>query len=175
MRRAANIGFYLLVIACAIVLFVRFQGREAPAPPVAPAAPVAPPAAPPPAALPPAAPPEPGPPPRLAAPRPPATDGRGQRSAALDERALMQQLRALVKTEPQRAEALAREARRRFPDGADADERDALLVDALINQQRIGAARDETYYYYDRHPGGRFGEHLSIMTGVRPRPRGPGR
>ena len=62
-------------------------------------------------------------------------------------------------------------ARRRFPDGAQADERDALLVDALINQQRIGAARDETYYYFDHHPAGRFAEHLVVMTGVHPPPR----
>ena len=80
----------------------------------------------------------------------------------------MREIRALVKRDPARAEALAREARRRFPDGKEADERDALLVDALINQERIGAARDETYYYFDHHPGGRFAEHLSIMTGVHP-------
>ena len=85
----------------------------------------------------------------------------------------MWQIRSLVKNEPAQAEALAREARRRFPDGAEADERDALLVDALINQQRIGAARDETYYYFDHHPHGRFGEHLFVMTGVRPPPKKP--
>ncbi len=82
----------------------------------------------------------------------------------------MRQMRALVKSKPEQAETLAREARRRFPNGADADERDALLVDALINQQRIGRARDETYYYFDHHPGGRFAEHLFTMTGVHPQP-----
>jgi hypothetical protein len=87
----------------------------------------------------------------------------------------MQQLRALVKSDPEKAEALAREARQRFPDSADADERDALLVDALLNQQRIGAARSETYYYFDHHPGGVFTEHLFAMTGVHPPPRGPRR
>jgi hypothetical protein len=93
----------------------------------------------------------------------------------LDEPTLMQQIRAHVKSDPSLAEALAREARQRFADSPDADERDALLVDALINQQRIGAARSETYYYFDHHPGGRFGEHLFVMTGVHPRPSGPGR
>jgi len=82
----------------------------------------------------------------------------------------MRQIRTMVKSQPVRAEALAREARRRFPEGAEADERDALLVDALINQQRIGAARDETYYYIDHHPDGRFREHLFVMTGVHPTP-----
>jgi hypothetical protein len=85
----------------------------------------------------------------------------------------MQQIRAHVKSDPPFAEALAREGRQRFADSPDADERDALLVDALINQQSIGAARSETYYYFDHHPGGRFGEHLFVMTGVHPRPARP--
>lgn len=94
-------------------------------------------------------------------------------SAPLDEATLMQRIRDNVKANPPLAEALAREGRHRFPNSPEADERDALLVDALINQQRIGAARDETYYYMDHHPQGRFRQHLFIMTGVSPRPRGP--
>jgi hypothetical protein len=103
----------------------------------------------------------------------PRDASRHTKEPIADERALMQQIRAMVKSQPVRAEALAREARRRFPEGAEADERDALLVDALINQQRIGAARDETYYYIDHHPAGRFREHLFIMTGVHPTPGRP--
>lgn len=87
----------------------------------------------------------------------------------MSEAVLMQKIRDNVKANPPLAEALAREGRRRFPDSPDSDERDALLVDALINQQRIGAARDETYYYIEHHPQGRFREHLFIMTGVHPR------
>jgi len=83
-------------------------------------------------------------------------------------------LRESVRSNPQRAEQLARESRQRFPESANSDERDALLVNALINQQRIGAARSETYYYYDHHPEGRFTEHLFVMTGVHPTPVGPG-
>jgi len=92
----------------------------------------------------------------------------------MDEKSLMQHLRTLVKSDPPKAEALAREARQRFPASAEADERDALLVDALINEQRIGAARTETYYYFDHHPGGRFTDHLFTMTGVHPTPPRPG-
>jgi hypothetical protein len=92
---------------------------------------------------------------------------------ASEEQGVLLQIRALVKTDPPKAEALARESRRRYPDGDTADERDALLVDALINQQRIGRARDETYYYFDHHPRGRFAEHLLIMTGVHPQPKRP--
>jgi hypothetical protein len=101
--------------------------------------------------------------------------GMDARAHARDEKTLVQQIRENVKSNPQRAESLAREGRRLFPDGADAEERDALLVDALINQQRIGAARSETYYYFDHYPTGRFADHLFIMTGVHPRPLGPSR
>jgi hypothetical protein len=101
--------------------------------------------------------------------------GMDARAHARDEKKLVQQIRENVKSNPQLAESLAREGRRLFPDGADAEERDALLVDALINQQRIGAARSETYYYFDHYPTGRFAEHLFVMTGVHPRPLGPSR
>ena len=38
----------------------------------------------------------------------------------------------------------------------------------------IGAARSETYYYYDHHPEGAFAAHLFALTGVHPVPVGPG-
>jgi hypothetical protein len=154
MRRVFNIGFFVCVIACAVVLYARLGQRKPTAVADKPAA-----------TTPPAAP---GPPPRLSSPPVLRDAGHDLAGTTLDERALLRQIRALVKSQPERAEALAREARRRFPDGAEADERDALLVDALINQQRIGAARDETYYYFDHHPSGRFSEHLFVMTGVHP-------
>jgi hypothetical protein len=166
MRRASAIVFFAGVIACGILLFVRLARRPPPAPaPVSFADPARPAAS--------------SPVPRLAlvvSPRDAGQEvraGHDARAALLDEKALLGQIRALVRSDPARAEALAREARRRFPDGAEADERDALLVDALINQQRIGAARDETYYYFDHHPRGRFAEHLFVMTGVHPRPGRP--
>ena len=159
MRRALNIAFFLAAIAIgALLLWHHGERAEKPSPAETTVSPQAP-----------------SPPPRLAPPPP----GRGTAAAAasrvIDEPALMEQLRAAVKSAPAKAEALAREGRQRFPDSADSDERDALLVDALINQQRIGAARSETYYYFDHHAGGRFTEHLFAMTGVHPTPRGPGR
>jgi hypothetical protein len=167
MRRASAIVFFLGAIACAILLYARLARRPpSPTPaPVSLAEPARPVAS--------------SPAPRLALAVPPRDAGQevraGQdlRATPLDEKGLLGQIRALVRSDPARAEALAREARRRFPDGAEADERDALLVDALINQQRIGAARDETYYYFDHHPQGRFAEHLFVMTGVHPRPGRP--
>ena len=161
MRRTLTVGFLVGAVAVGIVLCTHVGQR--PPPPEGPAGP------PPPAA--------PGPQtPRLAtSPSRPLDAGPGPAPRPSDERTLLRQIRALVKADPERAEALARESRRRFPAGETADDRDALLVDALINQQRIGRARDETYYYFDHHPDGRFAEHLFIMTGVRPRPQGPGK
>lgn len=123
----------------------------------------------------------PPPPPRLASPPRPTLvsvvrdAGAARAEQPTGEHELLVQIRGLAKSDPPRAEALARQSRSRFPEGPEADERDALLVDALINQQRIGAARDETYYYFDHHPQGRFAEHLFTMTGVHPSPRRNGR
>src|SRR5208283_415527 len=156
MWRARQIGFFVAVLACAVFLYWQ---RSGPQPGHAKTAGATSEQA------------------TLAAPTPRLTPPRPRRDAGmadagrdvLDEQTLMQQIRAHVKSDPQLAEALAREGRQRFADSPDADERDALLVDALINQQRIGAARSETYYYFDHHPGGRFAQHLLVMTGVHPR------
>lgn len=110
----------------------------------------------------------------------PARTARQPRAAATSaaepatDEQLLVAIRAEVRSNPGGAEALAREARTRFPHSPRADEWDALLVDALVNQQRIGPARSETYYYYDHHPRGSFTAHLFALTGVHPMPTGPG-
>jgi hypothetical protein len=155
-QRALSIVFFTAVIACAAaVALQRGRRKQEAAPPELSVASA----------------PATSPPPRLASP--PSIPDAGVRLAdsPIDEHGLLLQIRATVESNPAQAEALARESRRRFPDGAEADERDALLVDALINQQRIGRARDETYYYFDHHPHGRFADHLAAMTGVHPAPR----
>jgi len=82
----------------------------------------------------------------------------------------MGQIRDSVRVNPQVAVALAQQARQEFGDTTESDERDKLLVDALINLQRIGAARDETLYYYRHHPAGQYRQYLWAMTGARPDP-----
>jgi len=161
MRRAQQIAFFLAVLACAVALYwQRSQQRPKSSKSAGDASAQVAPSV---------------PPPRLALAKPRQDAGTADTGrSVLDEPTLMQQIRTHVKSDPPLAEALAREGRQRFADSPDSDERDALLVDALINQQRIGAARSETYYYFNHHPGGRFAEHLFIMTGVHPRPAGPG-
>jgi hypothetical protein len=91
----------------------------------------------------------------------------------LDERSLMQQIRDSLTSNPRLAEALAREGRQRFPDSPDSEERDMLLVSALFNQRRLDRARREAYFYFERHPDGRFAKDMSLLTGAHPRPAGP--
>lgn len=166
MRRGLRIGLLIGGIAVAVGLWQLSRAKTSPsidrpalASPSARPAPVA--------ANPPL--------PRLAPSPVPPEDRPAATHPAANEKSLLLEIRALVKTNPARAEALARQSRARFPDGDSADERDALLVDALINQEHIGAARDETYAYARRHPDGRFSQHLFNMTGVHPTPSGPGR
>jgi hypothetical protein len=157
MRRATNIVFFVAAIGAAMMVYMRGRGTSTPPPP--------------PAAQPGSAPVPSSAAPRLAAPEVPvapvdAGSVASNRPSHPSEGRFMRLIRALVESDPARAEALARQARALYPDGAEADERDALLVDALINQQKIGAARSETHYYFDHHPNGRFADHLSVMTGV---------
>jgi hypothetical protein len=160
MRRAWQIGFSVAILLCGGLLLWQ-RSQRPPKPPEAASG---------------ASEPAVGslPPPRLAlAPQRRDAGVASAEPVELDEQTLLQQIRANVKSNPPLAETLAREGRARFPNSPDADERDALLVDALINQQRIGAARSETYYYFDHHPGGRFANHLFAMTGVHPSPAKP--
>ena len=104
MRRAFNIGFFVCAIACAVVLYTRLGQRKPTAVADKPLA-TAPLAAP-------------SPPPRLSSAPALRDAGHDHAGTSLDERGLLPQIRALVKSQPERAAALAREARRRFPDGA---------------------------------------------------------
>ncbi|MGD0839465.1 MAG: hypothetical protein ABSB49_22745 [Polyangia bacterium] len=160
MRRFAFLVLLLVLGVGAYVVLAR--GKELPQPAPTSPAPV------------PAAEPAAEPPPRLAPPPARIDGGLGANKVkASDEAELMRGIRENVRSDPKLAETLAREGRRRFGDSADSDERDALLVDALINQQHIGAARSETYYYLGHHPQGRYTAHLLAMTGVHPMPQPP--
>jgi hypothetical protein len=90
-----------------------------------------------------------------------------------DDAALIQKIRNNVKKDPALAVSLVYRARRIFPASRYAEERDALVVDALINLQRIGAARDEAERYLERYPRGRYATYIFAMTGAFPRPQGP--
>lgn len=157
MRRLAGIVVFALALLGGILAWIRWQrGDAAPAAEDGPAAPAV------------------RDTPPLPAAEPPPTAPTPAAAKTTDEQQLLAGIRANVRSDPKAAESLAREARARFPNSPHADEWDAALVDALVNQQRIGAARSETYYYYDHHPRGTFAAHLFALTGVHPTPPVPG-
>jgi outer membrane protein assembly factor BamD (BamD/ComL family) len=91
-----------------------------------------------------------------------------------DEAALMAKIRAEIRTAPQAALEETEEAERRFGESPMAEERRALAIDALINLQRIGAARSKASDFLERYPNGPHTAHVQAMTGVHPAPSGPG-
>jgi hypothetical protein len=78
------------------------------------------------------------------------------------------EIRAVLLTEPGRAEQLVYRDRERFPGSPFADERDALLVSAIQNQRRPLEARAAARRYLRDHPNGRFKDFVIQATGVRP-------
>jgi hypothetical protein len=94
--------------------------------------------------------------------------------ADLDEPSLMTRLHDQLQPDPASALALAEEGERRFADSPRAEERSALAIQALINLDRIGAARSRAYKFLARYPDGAYSAHVAAMTGVHPTPAGPG-
>jgi len=90
-----------------------------------------------------------------------------------DEVALMDKIRREVNTAPEAAFEETEEAERRFGESPMAEERRALAIDALVNLQRIGAARSRAYKFLERYPNGPYSARVEAMTGVHPLPAGP--
>jgi hypothetical protein len=84
------------------------------------------------------------------------------------EMALMKQIRDNYRSNPAKAIEPAREARRRFGDSRDSDERDSMLIQAYLNSGDRASARAEMPYYYEHHPHGRWADYLFALTNVGP-------
>ncbi|MBN2574917.1 MAG: hypothetical protein JXP73_10170 [Deltaproteobacteria bacterium] len=91
----------------------------------------------------------------------------------LDEPALMASLRSAANAEPEKALSLCEEGERRFGESVFAEERRALAIRALIDLQRIGAARSRAYGFLERYPDGPFSANIAAMTGVHAPPKKP--
>ena len=85
------------------------------------------------------------------------------------EDALMARLRS---ADPATVLALVREGKKRFPDGAGAEEREARRIDALVALDRIGEAHTHAMIFVQHHPSGPFSQHVMNLLGVHPRPPG---
>ncbi len=149
------------VIAAGVIALL-WPREAAPPPPTPPPAPVAsePLTAPAPAELPPVAEtPSPAPVPPPAAPAtdpPPAT-------RPLDEGALLERARRRVRTRPASAIRLLATHRARFPDGALAEEREALFVEALHARGRHDEARAALDRFRTRYPRSVHRVHLQSL------------
>jgi len=84
------------------------------------------------------------------------------------EMALMKQIRDNYRSEPTKAIEAGREARQRFGDSRDSDERDSLLIQAYLNSGDRASARADMPYYYQHHPHGRWADYLFALTNVGP-------
>jgi hypothetical protein len=96
-----------------------------------------------------------------AAPRPdlaatnadqPAAEAKANATADADDpdkHAIIRQIRATLISDPKFAEELIREDQKRFPDGPDADERDASLISSLFNQRHMYEAQLAAINYFE--------------------------
>lgn len=98
------------------------------------------------------------------------SSAEGASGTASDRRALMKQIRGLLRSDPEQAERLARDYRERYPNGPDAEENEALLVYAVWNGGNFVGAREEVFRYFDLYPGGHYTKELSELTQRYPRP-----
>jgi hypothetical protein len=76
-----------------------------------------------------------------------------QAVALPDEASLMDTLRALGDSDPERSLQLARAAEQRFPASPDAAERSWYVCKALVNLERFYDARDEARRMVTDYPG----------------------
>jgi hypothetical protein len=78
----------------------------------------------------------------------------------------MEKIRLTASQDPATAVALAEEGERRFPGSAATEERSALAIRALINLQRMGAARGRAEVFLQRYPGSPYSNEVAAKTGV---------
>jgi hypothetical protein len=114
--------------------------------------------------------PPPAPAPAQAAPPAPAplamVPARQEPSKKMDEKLLMARLREVAKTDSAKAISLAEEGNRRFPDSADAPERESILIHALANAERRSEARGRAEYMVNHYPDSDWVRDVEAFTGA---------
>lgn len=100
------------------------------------------------------------------APAPPPA--RPEPRPADDEAAATARARDVLRSDPERALAWLDAADQAHPDGAFAEERAAMRVDALVYARHIGPARDAAEVYLARYPHAAQAQRIEMLTGVHP-------
>jgi hypothetical protein len=86
-----------------------------------------------------------------------------------EEPGFMNELRRVAASDPVRGLELAREGQLRFPNGAAAAERAAIVVRSLAVQGRLSEARGEAELMVQRYPGTSWAREVEQQTGAHPR------
>jgi len=146
-----------LLLAAALVLAAVFwwRGGENVTPPAPVAAATPAPAS----SVAPAAPPAP-------APTPPAAATARKELSPMTETRLMARLREVAKSDSALAITLAEDGNRRFPDSADAPERESILIHALANAERRSEARGRAEYMVNHYPDSEWVREVEAFTGA---------
>jgi hypothetical protein len=118
--------------------------------------------------------PEPAPPPTPPTPPAPAPLGSAPVAvpapkapvAELNEKLLMARLREVAKTDSAKAIALAEDGNRRFPDSADAPERESILIHALADAERRNEARGRAEFMVNHYPDSDWVREVEAFTGA---------
>lgn len=82
------------------------------------------------------------------------------------EAQLMARLRVIKDSDPTGAVTLAREGNRRFPDSADAPERTAILIHALVATDKGSEARGEAEQMVNHYPDSTWVREVEHFTGA---------
>ncbi|EYF04892.1 hypothetical protein [Chondromyces apiculatus] len=85
-----------------------------------------------------------------------------------DEMEHLATLRQLSRTDPARAAAMAQEGHSRFPKGVFWQEREVLMITALMSSGRGAEARSRGEAFLERHPESPFAETLRRTLGLTP-------
>ena len=90
-----------------------------------------------------------------------------QRMAArMSEAILMARLREVAKTDSAQAVEIARAGNKQYPDTPDAPERTAILIHALVTQDKLSEGRAEAEYMVNHYPDSSWVREIEGFTGA---------
>jgi hypothetical protein len=86
--------------------------------------------------------------------------------ARMTESVLMARLREVAKTDSAQAIEIARAGNKQYPDSPDAPERTAILIHALVTQNKLSEGRAEAEYMVNHYPDSSWVREIEGFTGA---------
>lgn len=99
---------------------------------------------------------------------PPRAPRLERHTAAPTELELLDEAQAALATSPSRALTLARQHAQRYPDGAFAQEREVVAIDALVRLDRRDEARSRAERFHARWPSSAHGRRVDVLVAGTP-------